>query len=150
MSVFSSIPQSEWIVSNRSAFAIFDRFPVTEGHALVIARREISTWWDASTDEQVDLMGLVAEVKQILDLKHEPDGYNVGFNAGDAAGQTVDHLHIHVIPRRVGDVADPRGGIRHVIPDRGNYLVPVAEREGEGVPGRIAVPVSVSMVPSPA
>ncbi len=67
-------------------------------------------------------MSLVAEVKAALDLKHAPDGYNVGFNSGGAAGQTIDHLHIHVIPRRHGDVKDPRGGIRHVIPELGNYL----------------------------
>ncbi|MGB3411814.1 MAG: DUF3427 domain-containing protein [Microthrixaceae bacterium] len=141
MSVFSSVAQSEWIASNRSAFAIFDGFPVSEGHALVISRREIATWWDASADEQIDLMSLVAEVKQILDHKFDPDGYNVGFNAGSAAGQTVDHLHIHVIPRRAGDVDDPRGGIRHVMPNLGNYLVP--DLSDSRPPEWIAVPVAL-------
>lgn len=122
MSVFSSIAPEHWIASNRSAFAVLDKFPVTEGHALVISRREIPTWWDASVDEQADLMALVAEVRALLDDQFSPAGYNVGFNAGSAAGQTVDHLHLHVIPRRVGDMADPRGGIRNVIPERGNYL----------------------------
>ena len=82
------------------------------------------TWFEATQAEQAAVMLLVNDVKSILDelLKPKPDGYNVGFNAGEAAGQTVPHLHIHVIPRYKGDVADPRGGIRHVIPGKGNYL----------------------------
>ena len=121
---FLSIPEKEWIVSNDSAFAVFDGFPVTFGHALVVARRVIPTWFEATPTEQAALMLLVNAVKAILDerLTPKPDGYNVGFNAGEAAGQTVPHLHIHVIPRYHGDVADPRGGIRHVIPGKGNYL----------------------------
>lgn len=116
------MPRDRYLAENRSAFAILDAFPVTEGHALVIPRRLISTWWEASPDERADLIALVDEVKALLDERHSPDGYNMGFNAGTAAGQTVDHLHLHVIPRRDGDVADPRGGIRHVIPGKGNYL----------------------------
>lgn len=108
---------------------MFDRFPVTPGHVLVVTRRIVVTWFEATAAEQSALMSLVNEVKSILDerLKPKPDGYNVGFNAGEAAGQTVPHLHIHVIPRYRGDVADPRGGIRHVIPDKGNYLKEAAE-----------------------
>lgn len=121
-SPFLDVPRDQWLAENRSAFAIFDAFPVTEGHALVIPHRRIATWWEASPDEQRDLLELVAVVKDLLDERHAPDGYNVGFNAGPAAGQTVDHLHVHVIPRYDGDVPDPRGGIRHVIPGKGNYL----------------------------
>jgi len=116
--------QAEWITSNSLAFAVFDRFPVSHGHALVVTRRIVSTWFEATTDEQAALMQLVNDVKHILDerLQPTPDGYNVGFNSGDAAGQTVAHVHIHVIPRYLGDVPDPRGGVRHVIPGKGNYL----------------------------
>lgn len=121
-SVFSLIPQSDWVASNRSAFAIRDGYPVTEGHTLVITRRQIETWFDASPEEQADIMSLVNEVCEQLNKEFEPDGFNVGFNAGAAAGQTVPHLHVHVIPRRTGDVADPRGGVRFVIPEKGNYL----------------------------
>ena len=123
-SIFLLQPQSSWISSNSLAFAVYDGFPVSSGHVLVVTRRVIATWFEATPDEQVALMALVNEVKSILDdrLKPKPDGYNVGFNAGEAAGQTVPHLHIHVIPRYKGDVADPRGGIRHVIPGKGNYL----------------------------
>ena len=126
-SVFSAIPPAEWIASNDVGFAILDRFPVTEGHSLIISHRVISTWWDATASEQAGLMALATRVKLILDGRFAPDGYNLGFNAGAAAGQTIDHLHIHLIPRRTGDVADPRGGVRYVIPERGNYLTAPTE-----------------------
>src|SRR5216683_2525575 len=121
-SPFLAVPASEWLASNHSAFAIADGFPVSPGHALVLPRRVIATWWDATDDERADILALVDEVKRRLDAELRPDGYNVGFNSGAAAGQTVGHLHIHVIPRYAGDVPDPRGGVRHVIPGKGNYL----------------------------
>lgn len=121
-SPFLAVPESEWLESNAVGFAIPDQHPVTAGHALIVPHREIETWWDASAAERTGLWELVDLVKQRLDTEQKPDGYNVGFNAGAAAGQTVRHLHIHVIPRRAGDMADPRGGVRHVIPGRGNYL----------------------------
>lgn len=123
-SPFLSNSSETWITANEAAFAIFDNFPVTPGHVLVVTRRLVSNWFEATQAEQAAVISLVNEVKSILDerLKPKPDGYNVGFNAGEAAGQTVPHLHLHVIPRYKGDVADPRGGIRHVIPGKGNYL----------------------------
>ncbi len=121
-SPFFDVPQAEWIAANRSAFAIWDAYPVSEGHALVVTRRQISHWWDATAQEKSDIFELVDVVRDKINDVHEPDGFNVGFNAGEAAGQTVDHLHVHIIPRSAGDVADPRGGVRHVIPSRGNYL----------------------------
>jgi diadenosine tetraphosphate (Ap4A) HIT family hydrolase len=126
MSVFLTIDPSEWVDSNDLAFAIRDKFPVSPGHTLVIPKRVIPTWWEATREEQLALLELVDSVKVMLDHEYAPDGYNVGFNAGVAAGQTVDHLHIHVIPRYAGDMADPRGGVRHVIPSKGNYLRPPA------------------------
>jgi superfamily II DNA or RNA helicase/diadenosine tetraphosphate (Ap4A) HIT family hydrolase/HKD family nuclease len=126
-SPFLAVPASECLAANDSAFAIADRFPVSPGHALVIPRRVIATWWEATAAERADILALVDEVKGRLDAELRPDGYNVGFNSGAAAGQTVGHLHIHVIPRYRGDVPDPRGGVRHAIPGRGNYLLPVAE-----------------------
>lgn len=121
-SVFLALPESDHVASNDLAFAIPDRFPVSPGHTLVIPRRLVATWFDATPKEQAALMRLVDEVKKQLDAALRPDGYNVGFNAGDAAGQTVMHLHVHVIPRYRGDVPDARGGVRHVIPGKGNYL----------------------------
>ncbi len=120
---FTEIPESAWVASNDLAFAIRDRFPVSPGHTLIIPKRVVPTWFDATPDEQAALLALVNEVRLQLDtLSPKPDGYNVGFNAGEAAGQTVMHLHVHVIPRYRGDMDDPRGGVRHVIPSKGNYL----------------------------
>ena len=121
-SPFFDVPQSEWIAHNRSAFAIWDGYPVSPGHALVVTRRQISDWWEATPGERADIFELVDVVRDQVNNSHHPDGFNVGFNAGAAAGQTVDHLHIHVIPRFAGDVPDPRGGIRYVIAANGNYL----------------------------
>ena len=123
-SPFLAIPAEEWVCANHLAFAIFDRFPVSPGHVLVITRRVVPTFFECSGEEQSALMDLVGDVKQLLDkrLDPKPDGYNVGFNCGSAAGQTVPHVHVHVIPRSSGDMPDPRGGVRHVIPEKGNYL----------------------------
>ena len=121
-SPFFDVPESEWVASNRLAFAIRDRFPVSPGHTLVVPRRQVVDWWSASADEHVALLALIDAVKSRLDIEFHPDGYNVGFNAGAAAGQTIFHLHVHVIPRYQGDTHDPRGGVRHVIPGLGNYL----------------------------
>ncbi len=124
MSPFSALPPSTWIASNDLAFAVADGFPIARGHTLVITKREVATWFDASPEEQAAVMLLVSMVKSHLErtLSPSPDGWNVGLNAGAAAGQTVPHLHMHVIPRWHGDVPDPRGGVRHVIPNKGNYL----------------------------
>lgn len=120
------MPQAAWLASNDLAFAFFDRFPVSPGHVLVVTKRVVPDWFAATDEERADAMRLVAEVKEHLDrtLDPPPDGYNIGFNCGSAAGQTVMHLHVHVIPRYIGDMADPRGGVRHVIPEKGNYLAP--------------------------
>jgi superfamily II DNA or RNA helicase/diadenosine tetraphosphate (Ap4A) HIT family hydrolase len=117
------VPPSDWIATNRLAFAIWDNFPVNPGHALVVPRRLISSWWEATDEERHDLIALIDEVRNQIEHRFAPDGFNIGFNAGAAAGQTVPHLHLHVIPRYDGDVNDPRGGIRHVVPDRANYLL---------------------------
>jgi superfamily II DNA or RNA helicase/diadenosine tetraphosphate (Ap4A) HIT family hydrolase/HKD family nuclease len=134
-SVFLHVPPNDHIAGNRLAFAIWDRFPVTPGHALVVTRRRVAEWWDATPDERLDLFALVDEVKAQLVRDRHPAGFNVGFNSGDAAGQTVAHLHIHVIPRYAGDVPDPRGGIRHVIPEKANYLAANLGADGSRPPG---------------
>jgi diadenosine tetraphosphate (Ap4A) HIT family hydrolase len=122
-SPFLEIPRSCWVASNTKAFAIRDRYPVTAGHTLVVPHREVRDWFEATPEEKQALMALVEEVKAQLDDDYHPDGYNVGFNTGAAAGQTVFHLHVHVIPRYEGDMEDPRGGVRHVIPSKGNYTL---------------------------
>jgi diadenosine tetraphosphate (Ap4A) HIT family hydrolase len=109
-------------------YAIWDGFPVSPGHALIIPKEHLPDWFEASSALQRELSNAIDDVKIAIERVHRPDGYNVGFNAGRAAGQTIDHLHVHVIPRYKGDVLDPRGGVRHVIPSKGNYLL-----ETEGV-----------------
>ena len=122
-SPFLERAESDWIASNALAFAIEDRYPVSPGHALVVPRRLIATWFEASREERQAIFDLVDEVKRLLVARTPPpDGYNIGINSGAAAGQTVMHLHVHVIPRYQGDVPDPTGGVRHVIPGKGNYL----------------------------
>ena len=123
-SPFLERPPSTYVAHNHLAFAIRDAFPVSDGHTLVVPFREVPTWFEATVDEQHAIMALVDEVKLQLDaeLDPPPDGYNIGINVGEAAGQTVFHLHVHVIPRYSGDVDDPRGGVRHVIPEKANYL----------------------------
>lgn len=102
-------------------FALWDGYPVSPGHALVIPRRHVAGWFDASPDEQAALMhGLEIARAAILE-RYKPDGFNIGINVGEAAGQTVFHLHVHLIPRYAGDVDDPRGGVRHVIPTKARY-----------------------------
>lgn len=123
-SPFLALPETAWVASNALAFAVRDRFPVSPGHTLIVPRRLVATWFEASREEHLAILDLVDAVKRSLDAELHPDGYNVGFNAGEAAGQTVMHLHVHVIPRYRGDVDDPRGGVRYVIPARANYLAP--------------------------
>ncbi len=103
------------------SLAFFDGFPVSEGHALVVPRRHVPTIWELLDEEYVDLFNLVRAVKGIIQDQFEPQGINVGANCGQAAGQTAFHAHVHIIPRYSGDVPNPRGGIRNMIPGKGDY-----------------------------
>ena len=114
-------PQREILARNESAIAVFDTYPVSPGHALVLPLRHVATIWDLSSAENDDCFRLVRAVQPILAARFSPDGFNVGANCGEAAGQSVWHAHIHVIPRYKGDTPNPRGGVRHVIPLKGNY-----------------------------
>ncbi|MEZ5185462.1 MAG: HIT family protein [Candidatus Nanopelagicales bacterium] len=120
---FLAIPESDWVASNELAFAIRDNFPASPGHTLVVPRRLIADWDSATPAEREAILALVDHVKHALRVSHRPDGFNLGINEGVAAGQTVLHLHFHVIPRYTGDVPDPRGGIRHAVTGRGNWQV---------------------------
>ncbi|GMV12035.1 MAG: HIT family protein [Polyangiaceae bacterium] len=118
---FCSLAGTPLVYESERAVAFRDRYPVSNGHTLIIPRRHAVTYFDASAEEQAEIWRAVEVVKRDLDRELRPDGYNVGFNAGEAAGQTVMHLHVHVIPRFRGDMADPRGGVRGVIPDKQRY-----------------------------
>ena len=106
---------------NEAAIAVFDSHPVSPGHALVLPRRHVETVWDLDQAEYDMCFGLVRDIQPILAERFKPDGFNVGVNCGEAAGQSVWHAHIHVIPRYTGDTPNPRGGVRHVIPLKANY-----------------------------
>lgn len=108
-------------LANDRAAAIPDAYPMSPGHMLVVSRRHQTSYFALSADEQGALWGLVREVREALDRVHQPAGYNLGINEGAAAGQTVPHVHIHVIPRYAGDVADPRGGIRWILGEKAAY-----------------------------
>jgi len=103
------------------AFAFLDRFPVSDGHILVVPRRHVHSIYDLITHEQNAVWELVRLVRERLLMTLSPDGFNIGLNDGLAAGQTVMHAHVHVIPRRLGDVSDARGGIRWVMAEKAQY-----------------------------
>lgn len=105
-----------------SVIALRDSYPVSKGHTLVIPTRHIATWFDATPAERMELWNAIDIICEDLRSEFSPDGFNFGINSGAAAGQTVPHLHMHIIPRYDGDMEDPRGGVRNVIPSMGNYL----------------------------
>jgi diadenosine tetraphosphate (Ap4A) HIT family hydrolase len=111
----------ELILESAQAFALFDKFPANLGHTLIIPKRHVSDYFDLSFKEQSSCIFILNEVKKLMQKRFNPDGFNVGINIGEKAGQTVLHVHIHLIPRYSGDVDDPRGGVRGVIPSMKNY-----------------------------
>jgi len=117
---FCSVDREE-LFKSELCFAIYDKYPVSPGHVLVISRRHVADYFNLTGEEVASLWSMVAEVREYLVCEYSPDGINVGFNVGVSAGQTIDHMHIHVIPRFDGDMDDPTGGVRHVIPERGKY-----------------------------
>ena len=108
-------PDRPPLAESQLAIAFADGRPASPGHTLVVPRRHVEAYFDCTHAEKAALWDMLERVRALLDASHRPDGYNVGLNIGVAAGQTVMHAHIHVIPRYVGDVADPRGGVRNVV-----------------------------------
>lgn len=104
-----------------TCLALRDGYPVAPGHTLIVPRRHVTSLFALDANEQADLLALLNTVVAALDGEFAPDGYNIGLNEGEAAGQTVMHVHLHVIPRRTGDAADPRGGVRWVLPRQADY-----------------------------
>ena len=118
---FCSISPSRIIDEDDLVFAIRDGFPVSPGHTLIIPRRHVSSFFAISGQERSSLMWLLDRARSALEREYTPATYNIGINDGPAAGQTVNHLHIHLIPRYAGDRDDPRGGVRWVLPDKARY-----------------------------
>lgn len=106
---------------NELGMAVRDIFPVNPGHTLIMPKRHVSSYFDLTDDEVLALMQLMRRAKEAIDSEFSPDDYNIGVNNGPIAGQTVPHVHIHVMPRYRDDVDDPRGGVRNVIPERAVY-----------------------------
>ncbi|QNO14096.1 HIT family protein [Alkalicella caledoniensis] len=111
--LFCDMEKMNYIGENDLAYAIFDKFPVNQGHALIIPKRHFESYFDMTEEELVSINRLIKEVKIQIDHKFNPDGYNIGVNIGETAGQTIFHLHFHLIPRYSGDVEKPIGGIRN-------------------------------------
>ena len=120
---FCALPAERILIFADEALMIRDAFPVSPGHTLVIPRRHIGSFFELSDAERTCMVELLAQAKAELDLSFQPDGFNIGINDGAAAGQTVQHLHLHLIPRYLGDVPDPRGGVRWVMPGKAKYWV---------------------------
>jgi superfamily II DNA or RNA helicase/HKD family nuclease len=126
---FCSISPERIAFSDTHGNGVWDAYPVTPGHLLIVPRRHAPTWNDLTDVERSWIWSTIDQAIFAIKSRHSPEGFNVGFNLGSAAGQTVPHFHLHVIPRYVGDVADPRGGIRHVLPQKANYLARTLDAE---------------------
>ena len=109
------------LFEDEHTFAFMDINPANEGHALVVPRQHVASIYQLSAEEQNALWTLVANVRNRLSDDLAPQGFNIGLNDGESAGQTILHAHIHIIPRRDGDVNDPRGGVRWIIPEKARY-----------------------------
>lgn len=119
--IFCNLPKERIVLQNELSLAFFDGFPVSKGHALIIPRRHVVSYFDLTKDEIMAMHQLLQEVKVLVERSYLPDGYNLGVNIGADAGQSIYHVHMHLIPRYKGDVANPRGGVRGVIPAKQNY-----------------------------
>lgn len=121
MSVFLEIPEDRIIYQDDLFFIIRDKYPVSDGHSLIITKNLRLDYFDLTPDEKLHLVEVIETCKRLIEKDFEPDGYNIGMNCGEAAGQTVMHFHCHLIPRYKDDMENPRGGIRHCIKGKGYY-----------------------------
>lgn len=119
--LFCAIPREEILIEHLLALAKRDGYPVSKGHTLIIPRRHVASFFETTDEERQAMLQLLDQMKARLDREHKPDGYNIGINNGPAAGQTVMHVHMHLIPRYSGDRPDPRGGVRWIFPDKAAY-----------------------------
>ncbi|WP_081736261.1 HIT family protein [Amycolatopsis orientalis] len=104
------------LVEGKETYVRWDNFPAAEGHIEIVPKRHVESYFDLTPGENTEIRDLLRHARNVLADRFRPDGYTIGVNEGRAAGRTIDHLHIHMIPRYHGDVPDPRGGIRHVLP----------------------------------
>jgi diadenosine tetraphosphate (Ap4A) HIT family hydrolase len=121
MKSFLEIPKDRITYQGTHFFVIRDAYPVSPGHSLIISNQVRTDYFELTPKERKDLDEVIQEAKRLIELEYTPDGYNIGMNCGEAAGQTVFHFHCHLIPRYKGDMVDPRGGVRHSIEGKGYY-----------------------------
>lgn len=119
--LFCTLSAGRIVLANDLAVVVRDNFPVSPGHTLIIPKRHVGSFFDVTGDEREAMLALLDSAKLGLDAAFHPDGYNIGINDGEAAGQTVPHLHLHLIPRYAGDREDPRGGVRWIFPHKAKY-----------------------------
>jgi diadenosine tetraphosphate (Ap4A) HIT family hydrolase len=119
--LFCTLPEARILLSGVFGVVIRDLYPVSPGHTLIVPRRHVRSFFELTADEREALLELLEAAKRELDDAQRPHGYNIGINDGVAAGQTVPHLHIHLIPRYLDDQPDPRGGIRWIFPNKAKY-----------------------------
>ncbi len=113
--------ENDSIIDGTLVYVRYDKYPVSKGHCLIVPKRHVETWFKMTKEKQVEAFELIEKVKTMLDEKYAPDGYNIGMNCGETAGQTIPHAHIHLMPRYQGDMQSPRGGVRGVIPGKQSY-----------------------------
>jgi len=118
---FCNLPSSRVLHSNAHALVTKDAYPVSEGHTLILAKRHVGSFFELDDAERAAMLELLKTCQAELDAQYSPAGYNIGINDGATAGQTVPHVHMHLIPRYAGDVEDPRGGVRWVVPSKARY-----------------------------
>lgn len=118
---FCNIAPGQIIAGHALAVAKHDGYPLTKGHTLIIPRRHVASFFECTAEERHAMLELLDDAKAVLDKTHAPDGYNIGLNNGAAAGQTVMHVHMHLIPRYQNDTTEPRGGVRWIFPERAKY-----------------------------
>lgn len=121
MSVFSEILRDKYLYEGRHFFLIYDSYPVSEGHILIVSKRETPDYFSLNKEELSELPNMIKKAKEIVEENLKPDGYNIGMNCGETSGQTVMHFHCHLMPRYDGDVENPRGGVRHSVIGKGYY-----------------------------
>ncbi len=121
MKDFLNVESDRILFKNQFFFIIKDGFPVSPGHLLIISNLLKTDYFELTKEEKDNLNDVILVAKEIIEQEYKPDGYNIGLNCGSSAGQTVFHFHCHVIPRYIGDMDNPRGGVRHCIEGKGNY-----------------------------
>ena len=121
MSVFIELPESRIIHKGKYFFIVRDIYPVSPGHSLIISNELKTDYFQLSEEEKQELNTMILKAKELVEQEYNPDGYNIGMNCGEYAGQTVMHFHCHLIPRYKGDMENPRGGVRHCIQGKGYY-----------------------------